>query len=158
VEKHLTGLKAYLWEYLENRRNYPGYHFTATPLACEALQEHIQRMLETKGDKLSLQLAKLDPDDERKITGGQAFRDFRKLQLLYQPHSPERMTLVVEPERVVVLTFNASGANDLLLILHEVRQGRGDTSIRVTNLNATMKRERETSLWYWPCFGHLGAT
>ena len=47
MERYLKNLRAWAWEYLENRRNYPGVHFTADGPSCEAL---IQDVLAGTGD------------------------------------------------------------------------------------------------------------
>jgi hypothetical protein len=36
--------RVYLWRYKENRKNYPGWHFTADAVACNALLELFELM------------------------------------------------------------------------------------------------------------------
>lgn len=148
-------LAAYLWEYLENRRNYPGFHFTATTEACTLLRGSLRRM-ELKGRPTRTQLSPLSRSNEARISGGLKFRCFNVLVISYVPEQAEALILLPDrAEQTMNMMVNAVGLKQLEAILDDVQAGIGDMSIEAYDPTAPTKRERGTCLWYWPCFGHL---
>lgn len=53
--------------------------------------------------------------------------------------------------------MSPEGEADFLEILDEVVAGKGDTSLHVMARRTIDSEFTDSSLWYWPCFGHLWA-
>jgi hypothetical protein len=161
VERHLKNLRAWAWEYLENRRNYPGVHFTADGPSCEALIRCLDKLESTGPDHYrTIPLKTLAPADEAKISGGQQYRSFEILRLEYVGVSePLQQMLVRGDASRLLIQFTSVRLPDLRAGFQDVLAGTGDYSIspardKSKGWNLGPLDQQSDSLWFWPCFGH----
>lgn len=148
-------LNAWVWFYRENTDNYPGTHFTAKPEACDEIIRRMAMWEQGYNPKLTIDLPELAPEDERKVSGGLTYRCFRKLKLLRREEPGPFVVIHHREERIVEFQFDRAGQTKFEEILQEVRAGRGDSAIDCQFRRTTDPKFTESSLWYWPCFGHL---
>jgi len=161
VEEYLKNLRAWAWEYLENRRNYPGFNFTADGPSCAALIRCVE-ILESAGpdQHRTIPLRALDPADEARISGGQQYRSFRTLRLEYVDVSePLQQMLMGRVGDRLLIRFTRLRLPDLRAGFQAVLAGDGDYSIspirdRDKGWNLGRLDHESDSLWFWPCFGH----
>jgi hypothetical protein len=161
VERYLKNLRAWAWEYLENRRNYAGFHFTADRPSCEALIQCLETLVATGPDNhRTIPLRALDPADEAKISGGQRYRSLETLRLEYVDVSePLQQMLVRREASRLLIRFTSLRLPDLRAGFQDVLAGTGDYSIspfRDKDKGWTLGASDHESapLWFWPCFGH----
>ena len=165
TERELSNLDLWMWEYPDNRKNYPGIHLTGRPAACDALKEWLVRLRDTPGGGTrTIPLLALKPEDIAKISGTLRYRGFSKLELTVTPERDDlqQMSIRQEGERVI-LEITSMGIGELLRGIQDVRTGTGDYSIRPQADRAVGHKlgrlDRESlCLWFWPCIGHLAVT
>ena len=162
MEQRLKHLDLWVWRYLENQRNYPGLHLTAKPESCAVLLDVVATLrAEGAGRKRTINLRKLRAADEAKITGGQKYREFSKLNLrLAEPSTALRFMSARHAADVVDVEFSPDYINLFEEGLRDVARGQGDYSIGPPMGRRARKalpsRDRASlRLWFWPCFGHL---
>lgn len=148
-------LDAWVWFYRENTKNYPGTHFTAKPEASDEIIRLMAMWEQGYNPKLIIELPELAPEDERKVSGGLTYRCFRTLKLVRHEEPVPFTVLHHREERVVEFHFDQAGQSQFEEVLAEVRAGRGDHSIRCQYRRSADTTLTASSLWYWPCFGHL---
>ena len=159
MERFLRNLDVWCWRYRENIRNYPGLHFTAKPMTCDVLLE-LLKLLETEGHNAhrAVPLKILTISDEAKITGGQKYRSFSKLKIVFCLASGQlRQASFYEENGVALFYLTENFMDKFKAGLRDIKEGIGDYSIAPDdkkNLSGEMDKKSEC-LWFWPCFGHL---
>jgi hypothetical protein len=161
MEKYLQKLEAWCWRYKENARNYPGLHFTARPSACDALTACVRQLRrEGNGGRRTMPLRPLLPEDEAKVTGGQAFEYFSRLRISLHDETNRLRQMSFRVENgVVYLDFTERSMAEFEQGLRDVKAGQGDYSIEPQQRHGEglwlgeLDRVSEC-LWFWPCFGH----
>ena len=126
-----------LWRYLDNVRNYPGYHLSADVEGCREIRARLGRM----DDSISIAL---DPPTARVLAvpnnrKGQARQiAARKLRIQTGP-SPETFHWT-EEKTEFVLTCSQKRIGDLLKGIADIERGAGDYCIG---------DKRDQRLWFW---------
>lgn len=134
----------YLWRYLENSRNFPGWHLTANDICCFALNELFETMLAAHwSSEKTLTLS--EPTKEvlsvPNNRGGAA--RFKYANLLIIKHLKEEVAnnyFALEAENKQV-RFSV-GSDKLKLLkncIYRITKREGDYAINVN----------ETRLWFW---------
>ena len=162
MERYLTDLNVWVWRYLENERNFPGLHFTADSAACESLGSLVKVLrAEGGGTRRTLNLRKLAPADEAKVSGGQKYQDFSVLRLKLSLASEALQHMSASYEGgTVSLDFTPAYLDLFDEGIADVARGTGDYAIGPPGSKWKRKRmpqrDRESLvLWFWPCFGHV---
>ena len=163
MEKYLQNIEAWCWRYKENRRNYPGLHFTAKPVACDSLVACVHQLRrEGNGAHRTIPLRHLKPEDEAKVSGGQEYDCFSRLRITLHGESDAllQMSFRIE-DGSVHLDFTERFLSEFERGLSDVKSGAGDYSIKPREDRRAGQRLGELDrasecLWFWPCFGHLG--
>lgn len=162
MEISLRNIAAWCWRYTENTRNYPGLHFTAQAIACDAITTCLgQLRQEGPSAYRTISLRNLDSEDEAKISGGLKYESFSRLRVTLHDdlNLPQAMSFRADGS-MVWLDFSELG---LLLFesgLRDVKSGIGDYSIAPRETRRKKERIEVSNvasecLWFWPCFGHL---
>ena len=147
---------------MENTRNYPGLHFTAKPIACDALKNCLNQLRgEGAGARRTMPLQILQPKDETKITGGQKYKSFSRLRITLHKESDilRQMSFRAEADSVY-FDFTDRFLTEFESGLSDVKLGSGDYSIEPEEkyrlgLQLGELDKLSECLWFWPCFGHL---
>lgn len=155
MDRKVREIKAWLWFYKENEKNYPGTHFTAKKTACEAIKADLAAMADIGRRKVVYALPELEEKDIHKISGTQLYRCFRQLTLVRTESDTPIRLIQDQINRAVEIQISPDGEAEFLEILDEVVAGKGDTSLSVLARRTIDPEFSESSLWYWPCFGHL---
>jgi len=162
VEPYLRNIEAWCWRYKENTRNYPGFHLSAKPLACDALIACLRQLCgEGDGTYRTIPLKHLRPEDEAKISGGQAYECFSRLRITFHGDSEALHQMSIRAEGDIVrLDFTEAFLPLIEKGLSDVKAGTGDYSIgpRKDSQDGGLMGELDQlseCLWFWPCFGHL---
>jgi hypothetical protein len=162
MEEYLRDIEAWCWRYKENTRNYPGLHFTATAKACDAICKCLTQLRrEPPPAHRTIPLKMLNPSDEQKVSGGQAFDSFPRLRISLQNQSDKlsQMSFRVQDARVY-FDFTERWLSEFEQGLANVKRGVGDYSIEPDENKCDGKPlgqldRKSECLWFWPCFGHL---
>lgn len=159
MERFLRNVDIWCWRYLENTRNYPGVNLTATTEGCDALLRVLELIeKEGPGSKRTIPLRQLRPEDEAKVSGGQRYRDFKRLRLCLVDSTPDFRQLCVSYDNDTVTVETVSQKLDLLReSVAEVRRGFGDFGIGPDTTRKEISGPRDEAsetLMFWPCFGH----
>ncbi len=162
IERALTNLDLWMWEYPDNPRNYPGVHLTGRTATCDTLAEWLIRMQETPGEvRRTIPLRPLQRADVAKISGRLPNRWFTKLELAVLPERDDlkQMSIRSEGERVIVEVTPAR-IGDLIQGIRDVRAGTGDYAIKPLGDRAAGEQLGQIDrgslcLWFWPCFGNI---
>lgn len=163
TERELLNLDLWMWEYPNNRENYPGLHLAGRPATCDVLSEWLVRLRETPGGRRrSIPLRPLQRADAAYISGNLPYRSFSKLHLSVTPACDELQQMSIRSDgELVIVQVTPTRIDDLIRGLRDVRAGIGDYAIRpdidkaIGNPCGQLDRE-SLCLWFWPCFGHLG--
>jgi hypothetical protein len=162
MENYLQDLEAWCWQYKECRRDYAGLHFTAKPMACDALLTCVERLRqEGYGAWRTIPLKQLRPEEERKIYGGREYEIFAKLRIAFHEESDLLRQMSVRAEQDIAL-FDITEVylSEFERKVADVKKGIGDICIGpfINRRNRDHVGEldlRSENLWFWPCFGHL---
>ena len=140
---HLKLPSIHLWQYAENRRNYPGVHLTADERGCAQLQRAIATSIDESASRpyVTVQLspptpAALSVPNNR----SSAALPFQKLRLqMVIDAEPEELEISIS-ESVCSLRYSTDMATRLSTSVQEVAKGRGDFSIGGKDPNV---------IWFW---------
>lgn len=163
MEASLRDLDAWCWRYVDDPSGYPGLHFTAKPIACDAVIECLDRIQQDgSGSHRTATLRNLNPDDEAKVSGGHCYESFDRIRISLCTMSDALRQMYFHVEgRTVHLDFVDGHLKRLRQGLLDIKNGTGDYSIGGTEFKRKGKVQLGTldiqseSLWFWPCFGHL---
>jgi hypothetical protein len=133
----------HLWQYAENRRNYPGVHFTADERGCAQLHRAIATSIE-ESDSRPYVTVQLSPPTAAALSvpnnRSSAALPFQKLRLqMVRDAEPETLEISVL-ESVCNLRYSKDMAARLTTSVQEVAKGRGDFSIGGKDPNV---------IWFW---------
>ena len=159
MEPFLQDIDIWCWRYKENTRNYPGVNLTATTDGCDALLKVIELLeQEGPGSRRTVPLRQLDPKDEAKVSGGQRYRNFKKLRLCLAERTADLQQMCVSHDgETATVEIVPQELDQLKDSIAEVRRGRGDFGIAPdTRRKGTYGPKDKASeiLTFWPCFGH----
>ncbi len=165
MEKYLQDIEVWCWRYKENTKNFPGLHFTAKADACDAISKCLKNLRgEGRPAHRTISLKPLDPNDERKVTGGQAYVSFDRLRISMQDESGHLRQMSFRVENATVhFDLTKRWLSEFEQGLADVKQGVGDYAIGPEENKHEGKHlgeldRKSERLWFWPCFGHLSVT
>lgn len=136
--------RLYLWRYIENTRNYPGWHLTADDTCCHSLVDLIERMLTARWS--SHKSLVVTPPTKEVLSvpnnrGGEAgWKAVRILTLKYPKDKvrDDHFSLEENGDEIIL-----SAGRENLKLLNEwmlrISKGEGDYAIQIG----------ETHLWFW---------
>ena len=132
-------MKICVWRYLDNEKDFPGYHLSADIEGCLYMRERIGDVWERSSIPL------VSPDSEVLLVpnnqGGTArTKAFSKLRI--EGADGEMVTRFTIEERAstLILQLPRSQTLEILQGIGDIEQGKGDYS---------MKGEGDVSLWFW---------
>jgi hypothetical protein len=134
----------YLWQYVENTRNYPGWHLTADEIFCNSFADLIERMVTAK---YSCQKSLNVTSPTREILnvpnnkGGQAKWKSPKLLILkHQKNNiPDDYFSLEESEGMVIISAGRQKLESLKECVLKIIPRDNDYSVEIGN----------TQLWFW---------
>lgn len=136
MDKNLANLDVWIWRYRGERRGYRGYHFAASPAACQALIASVSAMKEAGGNTrrtVPLRRSAL-PSDPVGIDD-----PFDLLQKLVIEVGEGDLPLRIAGDRqTVTISVSYGSVHELQDALAEVQQRGGDFALT-----------GETDLWFW---------
>ena len=136
--------RLYLWCYLENTRNFPGWHLTADDDGCHSLADLIERMLSARWSSQKSLVITLPAKDVLGVPNnrnGQARWKAPALLMLKYPKDKVRdgySSLHVNGKTIVL----SAGRQKLELLkdcVLKITKGEGDYAIEIGDAN----------LWFW---------
>jgi hypothetical protein len=135
----------YLWKYLENARNYPGWHMTANRSACQNLADLIEKMLSSPWS--SQKVLNTEPPNEKILQvpnnrGGKAHWEAAQSLILKYPKKhkvTDDSFLLKEYKNTVELSLGKNSLELLRQGILEIPEGKGDYTIGTD----------EIMLWFW---------
>lgn len=128
-----------LWRYLDNTRNYPGYHLSADMDGCRLLREKLAqipgkaRIPLDEPDKAVLSVPNNKGGVARLVAGV-------TLRIESNPELPEGYFAFVEKGQIIVLTCSIQMMAGILRGVGDMEQGKGDYAIR---------GDGDCRLWFW---------
>jgi len=144
VERWKQNGSLYLWRYLENTRNFPGWHLSADDLFCQSFADLTEKMLAARWNSQKTLL--VTPPSSRILNvpnnrGGEAqWKSAQSLLLKYPKDKvAEDYFSLEEVEGNVVLSVGAQKLRLLCECILGTRQGKNDYSIGIKDLQ----------LWFW---------
>ena len=143
IEKWKQKGHLYLWHYLENERNYPGWHLSADRAFCNSFSDLIERMLLSSWISQKLIALTTPTMDILRIPnnrGGNA-RWYTKNSLLIKCGKDSGKECFDLEEKDDLVTILASSQNLIFLqtCVTGIFQGKNDYSIEIG----------EKRLWFW---------
>jgi len=132
----------HLWRYAENRRNFPGYHFTADGPGCVAVTRVLAEATTATGTyEATLSLL---PVTESVLAvpnnRASAASSYAKWRLVCSTALPEKHLAITVNALCCDMQFSLAVANELLAGVQAVTHRRGDFSVGNGEPNC---------LWFW---------
>lgn len=134
----------YLWRYLENTRNYPGWHLSANNLFCESFTDLFKKMLSAKWSSQKLLL--ITPPNEKILRvpnnhGGKArWYSAKSLLLNYPKNKVDDDYFSLEEIEGKITIYVGTRKLELLNdCISNISKGKGDYSIE----------SDDSQLWFW---------
>lgn len=144
VERWKQNGSLYLWRYLENTRNYPGWHLSADDLFCQSFALLTEKMLASRWNSEKTLL--VTPPNAKILgvpnnRGGEARFESAQLFLLKYPKDKVAADyfLLEGAEGKVILSVGTEKLQLLSECIFSLLQGKGDYSIGSKN----------SRLWFW---------
>ncbi len=126
--------KVYIWTYLENRSNYPGFNFTANNQACDDLIRVLDMMSEYDFlDRKSILLEEptnLQLDVPNNKNGKAKWKSKNKLVLNYKRFEDDNYWEITENDKEFQIDFGKSKLEELRNAIIGIPKGFGDFPIR----------------------------
>ncbi len=134
----------YLWHYVNNTRNYPGWNLTADTTFCDSFADLIQRMLAARYN-CQQSLTVSSPTKEvlgvPNNQGGQA--GWKAPKTLVIKHQKDKIAddyfSLEESENSVIILADCRNLELLKDCVLKTQEGKGDYPIEIGN----------TQLWFW---------
>ncbi|HVE57460.1 MAG TPA: hypothetical protein VNB22_11575 [Pyrinomonadaceae bacterium] len=134
----------YLWHYIDNTRNYPGWNLTADKTFCDSFADLIQRMLVAQYNcqqplMITLPTKKIlgVPNNQ----GGQA--GWKSPKTIVLKHLKDKIAddyfFFEESENTAILAVGRQNLELLKGCVLKISEGKGDYSIEIGS----------TQLWFW---------
>ena len=139
VEQWKQNGALYLWRYLENTRNYPGWHLSADDLCCKSFVDLTEKMLTARWS--SQKTFSVTPPDSKVLRvpnnrGGKArWKSAESLLLKYPKNKVDAAYFSLEEvEGNVIISVGTQQLRMLGDCILGISQGKGDYSIGFDNL------------------------
>jgi len=127
-----------VWRYLDNDRNYPGYHLSADSEGCAYLKQRINDQWSYASIPLSAPSAAVlsVPNNQ----GGKArIKAAQKLKIELTTTEIGAVSIEEDGEAIVI-TFSKAGIREFVQGIEDIERGQGDYA---------MSAKGESSLWFW---------
>jgi len=136
--------QVYFWRYVENTRNYPGWHLTADKTFCDGFADLTDRMLNAPyNSQKSLTVALPTKEVLRVPNNHGGLAGWKAPKLLILKHQKDNVSkyysLLEEIENTVILGLSRRNLEELKECVSEIPHGKGDYSIEIG----------DTVLWFW---------
>ena len=144
VDKWKQEGRLYLWRYVENTRNYPGWNLTADEAFCRSFTDLIQRMLDAQYN-CQKQLFITEPTTEilcvpNNHRGRAASKSPKSLLIKHQKdESLDDYAALDEVSETVVLSAGRQKLGLIRNCVFKILEGDNDYAIEIGN----------TQLWFW---------
>lgn len=144
VERWKQNGSLYLWSYLENTQNFPGWHLSADDLFCQSFTELTEKMLAARWN--SQKTFSVTPPSSLALNvpnnrGGKA--SWKSAQSLLLKHPKDKVAedffSLEEVEGNVILSVGTQKLKLLSDCVFGIPKGKGDYSIGSDN----------SRLWFW---------
>lgn len=149
ISKWKASGNTYLWRYLDNERNYPGWHLTADHEACEALSRLFNLMEEAKYS-VKVRIPVLPPRDAQlKVPnnqGGRArWRSVDFLEFRFDPQQRNSALWSLELDKnTLSIEFGRAKLDGLKSGVEDISNRDGDYSIGPDDA-----ADSRQCLWFW---------
>lgn len=130
----------YLWTYVDDPRNYRGFHLTADDAGCDVLLRRIKAMQVCGStSRLQFELTSAGPRELAVVGYDGRARKFDRWIVNYSPTEPADAWAFTVDERTATLSLGRAQLTPLLRGIEDIRRGRGDYSLG----------DETHSLWLW---------
>lgn len=134
----------YLWRYLQNTRNYPGWHFAADEAVCRAFADLIQRMLDAQYNCQKALTITAPTKEILRIPnnqGGEArWSSPHTLIIKHQKDkTPDDYAALEDSAGTVTISAGRRSLDLLKVCVLKIIEGENDYAIEIGN----------TELWFW---------
>ena len=144
LKQNING-NIYIWKYLDNSRNYPGWNFTADKKACNSLLELLKLMQlcewsskkEIKTSEPKISQFKI-PNNQN---GEAKWQTSMKLILSFKKNEDENFWELIENLNEIEIQFGEKKITDFENALNKILDGNGDFAI----VNET----EDSILYFW---------
>ncbi len=138
-----------VWRYLDNARNFPGWHLTADAESCAALQQLFEQMLLAKYS-VKTSLLTCPPTQELLCVpnnqGGKArWESVEKLHLKFDPAKQDNHWIVNPASDGLHIEIGRGKLESLRDGVRDITRGKGDYSIGPEDDS----QYDEQCLWFW---------
>jgi hypothetical protein len=134
----------FLWRYLENARNYPGYNLTADKTGCECLLSTLSKLKQaTKSIKVVVSLCQVTPmvlSVPNNKKGKAACISFLSLELSTHPELKPKWMRFKEIDQKCSLELSSSQVGCIVDGIEDIQNGKGDYCIGEID---------GQELWFW---------
>ena len=132
LKQNING-NIYIWKYLENSRNYPGWNFTADKKACNCLLELFRLMQlcewsskkEIQTSKPTINQFKIPNNQNREAKS----KTSKKLILNFKKNEEQNFWKLIENENDIEIQFGEKKITDFENAVNEILKGNGDFAI-----------------------------
>jgi len=133
IEKFKVNGKVYIWKYIENQRNYPGWNLTVDLKASKNLSELLDLMTASDWPSKKIISTELPTETQLKIPnnniGLAKWKSKPKLTLNYKKGESENHWLITETDNGVEIQFGKTKLVDLKNTINGIPKGEGDYAI-----------------------------
>jgi hypothetical protein len=131
-KKNILG-KVYVWKYLENSRNYPGWNFTVDKIASASLLELLDLMKNCEWSS-SKEIEISNPTENQiKVPNNQKgsakWKTVSKLILSSKKNTDKELWKVIEKETAIEIQFGENKLIELEKAINGIPKGIGDFAI-----------------------------
>lgn len=133
INKFKISGQIYLWKFLENQRNYPGWNLTADKTGCESLLQLFEMMKQTEwSSKKEIQTA-VPTELQIKVpniqNGNAKWKYAKTLILNYKKNSASDEWMIAENSDTVEIRFGTDKLTEFENSISKIQKGSGDFAI-----------------------------
>lgn len=133
INKFKISGQIYLWKFLENQRNYPGWNLTADKTGCESSLQLLEMMKQTEwSSKKEIQTAvptELQIRVPNNRNGDAKWKYAKTLILNYKKKSASDEWMIAENSDTVEIRFGTDKLTEFENSILKVQKGTGDFAI-----------------------------
>jgi hypothetical protein len=133
IEKFKVNGKVYIWKFIDNQRNYPGWNLTVDLKASKNLSELLDLMNDSEWPSKKTISTELPTKSQLKVPnnrGGLAkWKSKPKLTLNYKKGESDNYWLITETDNGVVIQFGKAKFEELKNAINGIPKGVGDYAI-----------------------------
>ncbi len=145
IEKHKASGKVYVWTYIDNNRNYPGWNFTVDLKASESLSELLNLMYNCEWSTKKKITTELPTQAQLNVPNNQngiaKWKSIPNLTLNCKTSESENHWLINELDNGIEIQFGRKKLTELQNAINGIPKGNGDFAISDQN--------EENILYFW---------